>query len=576
MDDESRKGVHVQTPKPGFLKCCADFANLYKTFFGAFFLSIPYGIRKSGIILGLLQIIMVVSLFYHACLVIIKCKKIVVQRLQASAPPNDEESDEEALEYLERHLTYMDIAQFSFGKIGKAVVDISLCVSQFSFCVGYLVFLGGVLTSFFCIGHQPITTETPAVVNETMIFYNLAQSGLDPSGWKFENISNTLTAAVVRRNYMSGIDGIVTRKANDDKSSERIQDNNNINVPGSFDLSLDDALRHSNLLESSTDQPVVDDDDDDDTKICYLWVLVPLPILILLSLLRNIRDFGIVSSVSLSAGAMALVTITVVLITALQVVSDDVVLFNWQSFLIMFGQVISTYEATAMIIPIESSMVGHRERFPIFLSIVITTYSTLLIMIGVLGYLVFGNDTEQVILDNLTNRTSSELLIFLQIALFLTVSLTYPMQMQPLIEVIEKILFTEGKICGPNSVEEERSLCVDDDAVKNQLHGAEAIPKSVAAWKRNSVRIALVLLTAIMAILLNDSFSYVVAFAGSTGGVMIGLILPSVFYLKLQWNQTSLQIKVLHFVIIIVCTTLGLICTVLVIKEVVYLKLNGQ
>ncbi|XP_077992195.1 uncharacterized protein LOC144446321 [Glandiceps talaboti] len=445
MDDESRKGR--QTQRPGLLLICADFANLFKTFLGLSYITIPFGLRKSGIILGLLQLIVVASLFYHACLVIIKCKKIVVHRLQANASPNDEESDDEALEYLERHLTYMDIAQFSFGKIGKTLVEVSLCVAQFSFCVGYLVFIGNTLASLFCIDHQPITTETPAVVNETMIFYKFAQSGLDSSGWKFENISSPLAGDVERRNYTSGIDGIVTRKANDEKSSERIQDNPNMNVAGSFDLSFDDGLRHIS-----------------------------------------------------------------------HVVSDDVVLFNWQSFLLMFGMAISAYESVGMIIPVESSMVGHRERFPIFLSIVIITFSILMITVGVVGYLFLGNDTEQIILDNLTNHTSSELLLFLQIAISLSVLFTYPLQIQPLIEVVEKLLFTEGKICGPNSVEEERSLSVDDDTADNQLHRAEAIPKSVAAWKRNIVRVALVLLTAAVAILLNDSISYVNAFAAYDGG----------------------------------------------------------
>ncbi len=89
-------------------------------------------------------------------------------------------------------------------------------------------------------------------------------------------------------------------------------------------------------------------------------------------------------------------------------------------------------------IPIEGSMAENRHRYPCFLHISLCLLSTILGSFGVLGYLRFGNETNQIVTENLKG---SAIVIILRCLLFFGVLFTYPLQIYPVIQIVEGILF---------------------------------------------------------------------------------------------------------------------------------------
>ena len=97
------------------------------------------------------------------------------------------------------------------------------------------------------------------------------------------------------------------------------------------------------------------------------------------------------------------------------------------------------------IIPIEASMKENRPNFPMYLHGAILGISLILGTFGIFGYLHYMDDVEQVISDNLEYGTLS---IVVQVTLCVGILFTYPLQMFPVVEIIENFLFKETKARG--------------------------------------------------------------------------------------------------------------------------------
>ena len=94
------------------------------------------------------------------------------------------------------------------------------------------------------------------------------------------------------------------------------------------------------------------------------------------------------------------------------------------------------------VIPIEGSMAENRGRYPCYLHISLALLSSILGSFGTLGYLRYGNETNQIVTENLEG---SAIVIALRCLLFFGVLFTYPLQIYPVIQIFEGLIF------GPNS-----------------------------------------------------------------------------------------------------------------------------
>ena len=98
--------------------------------------------------------------------------------------------------------------------------------------------------------------------------------------------------------------------------------------------------------------------------------------------------------------------------------------------------------AFQQIIPIESSMEGNQHMFPGCLGGAISIFTGLLGTLAVVGYVQFGEDTDQIIAQNLATDNMVGLLI--NITLIFGVVCTYPLQVFPVVEIVEGLLFADG------------------------------------------------------------------------------------------------------------------------------------
>lgn len=95
------------------------------------------------------------------------------------------------------------------------------------------------------------------------------------------------------------------------------------------------------------------------------------------------------------------------------------------------------------IIPVESSMEGNRHNFNNFLHGAVGVLTIILGAFGTMGYMMFGDGVQQMI--NL-NIPSTEWVAFaVNIGVSVGVLLTFPLQIYPVIELIEIVLFSEGE-----------------------------------------------------------------------------------------------------------------------------------
>ena len=106
--------------------------------------------------LGLLLLILIARITDHCCQLLVKCKyyamDVLLWRFDSSNPKITETTKQQRLElesHLQTRLTYGDIGMVAFGQAGRFIVNFCVFLTQFGFCVGYCIFIGNTLLSFF-------------------------------------------------------------------------------------------------------------------------------------------------------------------------------------------------------------------------------------------------------------------------------------------------------------------------------------------------------------------------------------------------------------------------------------------
>ncbi|KAJ7371088.1 hypothetical protein OS493_027776 [Desmophyllum pertusum] len=316
-----------------------------------------------------------------------------------------------------------------------------------------------------------------------------------------------------------------------------------------------------------------------------LIILVPLIPLILFSYIRSVRKLGPVSFAANVALLVAFVSVVGYMLSGLKFKLKEIKLSNWATFPVFFGQVASAYEGIGTLIPIETSMAENRHRFPMYLHFAVGTLSVILGCFGLLGYLVYGEGVNQIVTESFP---SGLLIQIVRCLLCFAILLTYPLQIFPVIEIIEGWLFNSecNTVENSNDDDESSSEGVDDVSCQNMSQTAilgsasessrllaPEIPKQKSMarkWKKNLLRTFLVLTTAGIAIALKDDFAYVSALVGSLGSATLGFILPCIFHLVLCKDSNTTLTKVKDYLFIafgIVGGVIGVTVTIMQIVE---------
>ncbi|XP_013084175.2 uncharacterized protein LOC106069130 isoform X3 [Biomphalaria glabrata] len=307
-------------------------------------------------------------------------------------------------------------------------------------------------------------------------------------------------------------------------------------------------------------------------------VLSPAPLFVGFALIRQMRHLGIVSvcaNLSIFLGGI----VTLIYISDGFSLSSDWHLYKWTTLPIFFGLVTSSYEGIGTIVPIESSMEGNHHNFAPFLHSAILILSSILSTFGIIGYLRYGEATEQILNKNIPTTSPTGMLI--NIFLCVGVLLTFPLQIYPVIEISETYLLGKDCKCIARKKGDSSDNIVDGEKDKDDVRAVLiqkkekintdliSLPTQIPAWKRNILRIFIVLITAGLAVLLRDFFAYVSSFVGAIGSSVLAYILPCLFHLKLCGNNISCSIKIKDYSIIIFGVLASIVSLYTTIKEVV-------
>ena len=87
-------------------------------------------------------------------------------------------------------------------------------------------------------------------------------------------------------------------------------------------------------------------------------------------------------------------------------------------------------------------MDGNRHCFGGCLHGAVITFTLTLFLMAIVGYLRFGEATEQILVQNLPVGDSVTVLV--NITLLIGVLCTYPLQVFPVIDILEGYVFSEG------------------------------------------------------------------------------------------------------------------------------------
>eukprot|EP00047_Mylnosiga_fluctuans_P017265 m.60122 g.60122 ORF g.60122 m.60122 type:complete len:430 (-) comp7006_c0_seq2:144-1433(-) len=233
---------------------------------------------------------------------------------------------------------------------------------------------------------------------------------------------------------------------------------------------------------------------------------------VLEGLISLIRDLRHLSGVSVIANIALLYGFVVVLSHEAQdfSVNKDIVYARWDTAPIFFGLATGAYEGIGTIIPIESSMREKRGQFTMLLRAAVICVTVILGSFGILGYLVYGPDVDQIIISELPDNGVSRAV---RIGLLVGVVCTFPLQMYPVIEIFEGLL---GRMITPHG---EGAYLLAGPASSARL----------GPISRTVLRFVLVAGAAGLAILFQNTFGYFSSIVGAVGSSALAFVLPALF-----------------------------------------------
>ncbi|EAS28384.3 amino acid transporter [Coccidioides immitis RS] len=248
-------------------------------------------------------------------------------------------------------------------------------------------------------------------------------------------------------------------------------------------------------------------------------ILMQLIIFLPLSLIRDISKLAFTA---LIADAFILLGIVYLYGVDIKTIIDqggvaDIKAFNPQSWQLLIGTAIFTYEGVGLIIPIQESM-KRPQQFPRVLALCMIVITVIFLSSGVLGYATFGSATETVVLLNLPQ--DDKFVNGVQFLYSIAILLSTPLQLFPAIRIMENGLFTRSGKYNPG-----------------------------IKWKKNIFRFFLVVICAVVAWGGAADLDKFVALVGSFACVPLVYVYPPLLHWKAvattrfrRWSDIALAV----------------------------------
>lgn len=245
----------------------------------------------------------------------------------------------------------------------------------------------------------------------------------------------------------------------------------------------------------------------------FKLVIAQFLLLIPLVLIRKISKLSVISLISSVFIVIGLVIIFYYTISTLveNHLGPNIIQFNSNSWSMLVGVAVTSFEGIGLILPIESAM-QNPQHFPKILAISMVIITSLFSLIGVLGYLSFGDKVESIILLNLpySNLSIKIILILYSLAVFLTT----PLQLFPAIKILESIVFN-SKMFWSNG----------------KLYNSGKFNPKVK-WLKNLNRVCFLLVICVLAYFNFDHIDKFVSFNGCFACIPLVYIYPPLIHLK--------------------------------------------
>ena len=210
--------------------------------------------------LGAAGLIVIALITNHCCELIIKCKNAAVKLVLESVPQYRELQEEgcteeikQIKENIEREMSLGDISLIALGPWGIRIVNVALVLTQTGFCVAYFIFMGNTLVSMFPVKFKAPLNTPNVTATVTTLFATL-------------NDSNTVILGAHRLHQSKPA------------------------------LPCSGCTAHSMLTNSSTYNTALTGETT--APNFALLELIPLPFLILMAFIRNLRKLGPISAIA--------------------------------------------------------------------------------------------------------------------------------------------------------------------------------------------------------------------------------------------------------------------------------------
>jgi solute carrier family 36 (proton-coupled amino acid transporter) len=269
----------------------------------------------------------------------------------------------------------------------------------------------------------------------------------------------------------------------------------------------------------------------------YAVLLVPcFSIVCWIRELKWLAFLSLVGQVALVAGLSIIVVFAAL---SAVTITPETYAVRFSGIPIFFGIALFSYEGVGVILPMRRSM-KDPQAFGLVLDAAFIVMTILELAFGVIGYAGFGDQVNpNSITMNLPKGTIWAPIA--QVLLATSIFCTYPVQMFPVIAILEEVLFKKVPWLALQSGPTQE-------------------------WSRNGLRSLLVAFTSVIAISI-PYFSLFVSLVGSLGSSSLAYIIPCLFHLKLFGRRSS-RLHILLNSSIVVFGILGaILCSSLTLWE---------
>lgn len=272
------------------------------------------------------------------------------------------------------------------------------------------------------------------------------------------------------------------------------------------------------------------------------FVLLPLPVLACVAMLSSIRSLG---PFSIMANAALLTGFVAVVVFIAQH-------YDWRpshpplsDFPLFFGQMTAAVEGIGLVIPVETSM-KRRDKFPLVLRIALSMLTIVLMVVGVLGFVTFGENTSSIIIRNFGK---TPIVFVVKVVLVVGILFTYPLQIIPVFQFAESWLLNDSS--APAEMELQQVGDEDASSSLSDEDGGASESVFVRDRRRVAIRLSIIAATATVAMLAGKNFGLFQSLVGSLGASCLAYTAPAFFHYVAFREDNSAAVKMKNIAIVV-------------------------